>query len=437
MRAFATGLAFFARRAGQAILVMLAIPMIAFAVQGALGDPLREIMGEAVPEAERAELRHKLGLDAPWPVQLARYLGNAAQGDLGTVLHLQAADASRSCSPNFPASFELVLGASLIVLFISLPAGIYCAVQPALAWRKTRFSGLSVLGISVPVFLTGIFSSRLLGVARLASCLRARRDGAPRVLGDRSADTLDGLKHLLLPALTLSSIMLPLFIRLVRGAMLDRTRPDYVRTARAKGASPLRVWLHHALRNALLPLVALGGLQIGNCSPTRSDRDGVPMARHGLSLSRGGDPRRRAADHHLSRLRRPPVRRHQHARRYREPLLDPAHQPRGHGDERAAARARASARSSSLRRRAAGRGDRRRRCLASIALAAFAAPLIAPQNPFDLASFDVLDADLPPFWLDGSDPALPARHRLARPRSLERHPLRHAHLAHRRRARGR
>ena len=83
MRAFATGLTFFAKRAAQAILVMIAIAMIAFAVKGALGDPLREIMGEAVPEAHRAELRHKLGLDAPWPTQLARYLGNAAQGDLG------------------------------------------------------------------------------------------------------------------------------------------------------------------------------------------------------------------------------------------------------------------------------------------------------------------------------------------------------------------
>src|SRR2546427_9814685 len=83
MRAFATGLAFFAKRTAQAILVMLTIAVVAFAVKGALGYPLREIMGEAVPTAERAELRHKLGLDAPWPTQLARYLGHAAQGDLG------------------------------------------------------------------------------------------------------------------------------------------------------------------------------------------------------------------------------------------------------------------------------------------------------------------------------------------------------------------
>ena len=109
---------------------MLAIAMIAFAVKGALGDPLREIMGEAVPEAQRAELRHKLGLDAPWPTQLARYLGNAAQGDLGQS-YIYKRPTVAVVLAKFPASFELVLAASLIVLFISLPAGIYCAVKPA------------------------------------------------------------------------------------------------------------------------------------------------------------------------------------------------------------------------------------------------------------------------------------------------------------------
>ena len=229
MRAFATGLTFFAKRAAQAILVMIAIAMIAFAMKGALGDPLREIMGEAVPEAQRAELRHKLGLDAPWPTQLARYLGNAAQGDLGQS-YIYKRPTVAIVLAKFPASFELVLAASLIVLFISLPAGIYCAVKPRSLGARLIL-GLSVLGI-------GAWETGLL--------------------------TLDGLKHLLLPAVTLSSIMLPLFIRLVRGAMLDQLGNDYVRTARAKGASRLRVWLHHALRNALLPLVALGGLQIGN-----------------------------------------------------------------------------------------------------------------------------------------------------------------------------
>jgi peptide/nickel transport system permease protein len=262
MRAFAIGLAFFARRAAQALLVMVAIAVIAFAVKGALGDPLREIMGEAVPEAQRAELRHKLGLDDPWPAQLARYLGNAAQGDLGQS-YIYKRSTVAVVLAKFPASFELVLAASLIVLLISLPVGIYCAVKPRSLGARLILS-LSVLGISVPVFLTGIVLISVFAV--WLGWLPAFGRGETVRVGfwETGLLTLDGLKHLLLPAVTLSSIMLPLFIRLVRGAMLDQLGADYVRTARAKGASRLRVWLHHALRNALLPLVALGFLQIGN-----------------------------------------------------------------------------------------------------------------------------------------------------------------------------
>ncbi len=256
-----SGLAFFARRLFQALLVMLAILAIAFAVRESLGDPLREIMGQAVPESERAELRRELGLDAPWPVQLGRYLGRAATGDLGTSI-IYKKPTVEVVLAKFPASFELVLGASLIVLLLSVPGGVYCAVRPRSLGARLVL-GLSVLGISVPVFLTGIFLITVFAV--WLGWLPAFGRGETLDLGFWSTGflTRDGLAHLLLPALTLSSIMLPLFIRLVRGAMLDELRHDYVRTARAKGASPLRVWIVHALRNALLPLVAVGGLQLG------------------------------------------------------------------------------------------------------------------------------------------------------------------------------
>jgi peptide/nickel transport system permease protein len=261
MRALAATLAFIGGRAAQALLVMLAILVIAFAVRAALGDPLREIMGEAVPTSERAELRHRLGLDAPWPVQLARYVGQAAKGDLGTS-YIYKRPTLEVVLAKFPASFELVLAASLIVVLISLPAGIYCAVRPR-SWGARAILATSVLGISIPVFLTGFFLIAIFSV--WLGLLPAFGRGQTVRLGfwETGLLTLDGLKHLLLPALTLSSIMLPLFIRLVRSAMLEELGHDYIRTARAKGATPLRVWLAHALRNALLPLVALGGLQIG------------------------------------------------------------------------------------------------------------------------------------------------------------------------------
>ena len=261
MKALAAGAGFVARRLSEALLVMLAILIVAFAVRQSLGDPLREITGMAVPEAQREELRHELGLDAPWPMQLARYLGGAATGDLGTSI-IYKRPTLEVVLAKFPASFELVFGASLIVFLLSVPGGIYCAVRPRTLGARLVL-GLSVLGISVPVFLTGIFFITVFSV--WLDWLPAFGRGKTVDLGvwQTGLLTLDGLEHLLLPALTLSSIMLPLFIRLVRGAMLDELGHDYVRTARAKGASPLRVWLVHALRNALLPLVAVGGLQVG------------------------------------------------------------------------------------------------------------------------------------------------------------------------------
>jgi peptide/nickel transport system permease protein len=261
MRAIAAGLAFLGKRLTQAMLVMLAILVIAFAVRTALGDPLREIMGEAVPESEREHLRHELGLDQPWPVQFVGYLGGAVSGDLGTSM-IYKRPTLEVVLAKFPASFELVLSASLIVLLLSVPAGVYCAVRPRALGAKLIL-GFSVLGISIPVFLTGIFLITIFSV--WLGVLPAFGRGETVRLGfwETGFLTLDGLKHLILPALTLSSIMLPLFIRLVRGAMLDELGHDYVRTACAKGASPLRVWFAHALRNALLPLVAVGGLQIG------------------------------------------------------------------------------------------------------------------------------------------------------------------------------
>lgn len=261
MSLIAAGLSFAARRFAQAALVIFAILVIAFAVRAALGDPLREIMGEAVPDAERAALRQKLGLDAPWPVQLARYLGGAVQGDLGTSTIYKRPTLAIILA-KFPASFELVLGASVIVFLLSLPAGIYCAVRPrSLGARLTL--NLSVFGVSIPVFLTGIFLITVFSV--WLGWLPAFGRGDTVRLGpwETGLVTRDGLAHLILPSLALSSIMLPLFIRLVRGAMLEELGHDYVRTARAKGASPLRVWLAHALRNALLPLTAIGGLQVG------------------------------------------------------------------------------------------------------------------------------------------------------------------------------
>ncbi len=240
---------------------MAVISTIGFGVKASLGDPTRELAGDAASQVEREALRARLGLDDPWSVQYARFLGNAVRGDLGTS-YVFKRPALEVILSKFPATFELVLAASLIVALLSLPAGLYCALNPnSIAARAIM--GLSVLGISVPIFLTGIFAITIFSVE--LGLLPSFGRGETVAIGPWRTGLLsaDGLAHLVLPAMTLSSIMLPLFIRLVRGQMLDVLDQDFIRTAWAKGLPPWRVWLSHGLRNAAIPLVTLGGLQLG------------------------------------------------------------------------------------------------------------------------------------------------------------------------------
>lgn len=240
---------------------MLAISFIGFAVKDSLGDPLRELVGEQVSEADRNELRRDLGLDDPFLVQYGRFLRGAVQGDLGTSYFFKK-PALKVIAAKFPATFELVLAAALVVAFLSLPLGLYCAIRPrSLASRLIL--AFSLFGLSVPVFLTGILAITVFSV-ELGWLPSFGRGETLAIGGWRSGLlTIDGLKHLVLPAITLASIMLPLFIRLIRGEMLDVLGQDFVRTAWAKGLSGRAVWIGHALRNAAVPIITLGGLQIG------------------------------------------------------------------------------------------------------------------------------------------------------------------------------
>ncbi|MGE3627119.1 MAG: ABC transporter permease [Hyphomicrobiales bacterium] len=252
---------FLISRLGQAVFVMLCIALVGFLVREGLGDPARELVGEAASETARHALRERLGLNDPWIVQYLRFLGDAARGDLGMSYTFKR-PALEVILGKFPATFELVLSAALVVAAISLPGGIYCAVRPRGGLARLLM-GVSVAGLSMPVFLTGILLIALFSVE--LGWLPSYGRGETVALGswDTGFLTPDGLAHLLLPALTLSSIMVPLFLRLVRAQMLEALSQDYVRTARAKGAPPVTVWLSHALRNAAIPLVTLGGLQFG------------------------------------------------------------------------------------------------------------------------------------------------------------------------------
>ncbi len=249
------------RRILQAALVMFVISLIGFSIQDNLGDPLRELVGQSVSENERQAMRDRMGLNDPFLVQYGRFLGNAVQGDLGNSYFFKK-PALEVIAAKFPATLELVIGASLIIIVFAIPLGVYCAISPA-SWLSRFVMGFSIVGISVPVFLTAIFSIYIFSV-ELGWMPSFGRGETSDILGWNSGFfTADGLVHLILPSLSLASIMMPLFIRLIRSEMMEILQMEYIRFAWAKGLFPRRVWFLHAFKNTLLPVITVGGVQIG------------------------------------------------------------------------------------------------------------------------------------------------------------------------------
>lgn len=240
---------------------MFVISLLGFSIQDNLGDPLRELLGQSVSEEVRQELRDQMGLNDPFLVQYGRFLSKAVQLDLGNSYFFKR-PALEVIADKFIATLELVIGASLIIVTISIPVGVYCAINPkGLASRIVMT--LSIVGISIPVFLTAIFSIYLFSV-ELGWMPSYGRGETVMVGGWRTGFlTKDGLIHLVLPSFSLASIMLPLFIRLIRAEMMEVLETEYIRFAWAKGLMPKRVWFLHALKNTLLPVITVGGVQIG------------------------------------------------------------------------------------------------------------------------------------------------------------------------------
>jgi len=254
-------LAFLLRRLGQAILVMFVISLISFSIQDNLGDPLREMLGVAVSEVERDKLREQMGLNDPFLVQYWRFLKKAVKGDLGDSYFFKR-PALEVILEKLPATMELVLGATIIIVFLSVPIGVYCAIKPH-SWLTKFMMGMSIVGISIPVFLTAIMLIYLFSIHLGWMPSYGRGDTVMVGFWETGLLTRDGLIHLILPSIALSSIMLPLFIRLIRSEMMECMEQDYIRFARAKGLSNRRIWFLHALKNTLLPVITVGGVQIG------------------------------------------------------------------------------------------------------------------------------------------------------------------------------
>jgi len=253
--------AFIVRRIIQAIFVMLVISLVGFMIQHQIGDPVRDLVGERVTPAEREVIRDQLGLNDPFYTQYFRFVKKACKGDLGLSFFYKK-PALEVIISKAPATIELVIVTAIILIFVSIPAGIYAAIYPK-RWFSRIIMAASTVGVAIPVFLTAIMLIYLFGV-ELNWLPSYGRGETVNVWGWESGFfTWDGLKHLVLPSASLSSIMLPLFIRLVRAEMMEVLETEYIKFAWAKGLHRERVWFVHAFKNTLLPVITVFGVQLG------------------------------------------------------------------------------------------------------------------------------------------------------------------------------
>jgi peptide/nickel transport system permease protein len=254
-------LAFILRRLAQAVLVMLAVAFIAFMLFQYVGDPVTNMLGQDATPQQRQQLRADLGLDRPFFVQFAHFAGNAAQGEFGLSLR-QGRRVSSLIAERFPATLELAMVAALIGVVVGIPLGVYAALRRGGLVSQAVMTG-SLLGVSLPNFLIGILL--ILVFAVNLKWLPSFGRGEVVALGFWTTGvlTLEGWKHLVLPAITLSLFPMALVLRLVRAEMLEVLRSDYIKFARARGLTNRTVYFGHALKNTLVPVITIMGLQLG------------------------------------------------------------------------------------------------------------------------------------------------------------------------------
>ena len=219
------------------------------------------MVGISVSVAEREAIRERLGLNDPFWVQYGRFVRNALHGDLGTS-YFHSKPCMDVILSKAPATLELVFGSFVIILLFTFPVGIYSALKPR-SWFSRFVMGASTIGVAVPVFLTAIALIYVFGVE--LNWLPAYGRGETVNIGGWESGLLtwDGIQHLILPSISLSSIMIALFIRLIRSEMMEVLETEYIKYAWAKGLHRKRIWFVHAFKNTLLPVVTVFGVEIG------------------------------------------------------------------------------------------------------------------------------------------------------------------------------
>jgi peptide/nickel transport system permease protein len=254
-------LAFAIRRLIEALVVMLAVALLAFVLFRYVGDPVSQMAGQDTSLEDRIRLRQELGLDDPVFVQFAHFIASAVRLDFGISYQMKQPVLSL-LAERFPATIELALAAALLAVALGIPMGVYTGIHRD-SWLSKVFLTVSLVGVSLPTFLIGILLIYVFSVWLHLLPSFGRGEVVSLGFWRTGLLTASGLKALILPAVTLGLFQMTLVTRLVRAEMLEVLRTDYIKFARARGLSERTINFGHALKNTLVPVITVIGLQLG------------------------------------------------------------------------------------------------------------------------------------------------------------------------------
>jgi peptide/nickel transport system permease protein len=251
-----------ARRLLQSLAVMAVVSAVSFALFNFVGDPVNNMVGQEASREERVRIRQSLGLDDPILTQYVRFVGNAVQGDFGLSYRIRR-PVDDLILERLPATLELVAVSAVIALVLGVSAGVYTGIRRK-SWLSRVLLSTSLIGVSLPTFIIGIGLIYIFAVH--LRWLPSSGRGGTVDLGwwKTSFLTVDGWRSILLPALTLSLFQTTMILRLVRSEMMEVMRTDYIKFARARGLAERAINFGHALKNTLVPVITVIGINIGN-----------------------------------------------------------------------------------------------------------------------------------------------------------------------------
>ncbi|MEM1276652.1 MAG: ABC transporter permease [Pseudomonadota bacterium] len=255
-------LTYILRRVGQSVIVLLAVGLVAFSMFNFVGDPIENMLGQERTDADVDRLRAQLGLDQPFPVQYWKFLVNAVQGEFG-VSYRQGRPVEDILAERLPATLELALISGLFAIGFGIALGVYTAIRRD-GWLSNFIMSASLIGVSLPTFLIGILLIYIFAVELKLLPSFGRGETVDLGWWTTGLLTVSGLKALILPSITLGLYQMTLIMRLVRAEMLEVLRQDYIRFARARGLKERAINFRHALKNTLVPVITITGLQFGS-----------------------------------------------------------------------------------------------------------------------------------------------------------------------------